>query len=128
MSKQSVRRAKHLHHFYEHEIAALAPVLTRLGLDIGDLTEAECRRLLSLVYSLPHEHRADPRKVLAGIVIAIQALSTIFRHEIHVHSHDPEFRRLVELFVGGDPTAEGLNARRGLFGSAEDMLRQVRGH
>lgn len=87
----TLRNAQHQVRFTVYELEALKPVLVRLGKGLGTLTQGHIEDLLSLSYSLPYKHRADPDKSVAAIVIAASLLSTVRRHEIQRHIGDSTF-------------------------------------
>jgi hypothetical protein len=118
MTENHVRRRLHEAYFNEFELAALQPVFTRLGKDLGDFTRENLRDFLRLHYNLPHGDRGDVNKVLAGFHLAKRTLGTVQRHEIGVHAKDPDFLRAIARMVDGDPE----DSVKGLRGLLDDLL------
>ena len=122
MSDAYLRKKKHAAFFYEGELAALAPVFTRLGKGLGDFSKVGLQDLLCLHYNLPHEQRGDPKKVFAGLELARGTLGTIQRHETAIHASSPEFRKAVSLIINGDPDGVTYEAVMGLRGLLDDIV------
>lgn len=121
MSDNQIRKHKHLARLYSGEVAALEPLLDRLGIDLGDLTLEELKRWLAVIYSLPQSERGDQSKVIAGLVLAKLTLSTILRHEIGFHAKDPGFRQSVTLIINGNPDGNTFEEVKGLRGLLDDI-------
>jgi hypothetical protein len=117
-----LRKSMHAAFFYDGELAALAPVFTRLDKGLGDFSRVELRDLLCLHYNLPHRQRGDPKKVFAGLQLARGTLGTIQRHETAIHASNPEFRNAVSLIINGDPDGITYDAAMGLRGLLDDIL------
>ena len=122
MSKNYIRGHKHLARLYPGEVATLEVLLTRLGLDLGDLTGVELDRWLGVIYSLKQSERGDQDKVIAGLVLAKFTLSTILRHEIGFHAKDPRFQQSATLILNGDPDGKTFEEIKGLRGLLDDIL------
>jgi hypothetical protein len=123
MSDNKLRKRKHAAFFYDSELATLEHVFTRLGKGLGDFSKAALRDLLCLHYNLPHEQRGDPKKVFAGLQLALCTLRTILRHETGAHTSNPEFRKAVALIINGDPDGVTYEAVIGLRGLLDNILR-----
>lgn len=115
-SKNPYREEQHKALFNVYEVKAMEPVLTRLGLGFGELKRAEISHILECVYSLPLAGRDDTEKVLAGLQIGMQTLTTFLRYEIWLHSNNIEFRKRVLHAVNGNPYSSNSDEVRGLRG------------
>ena len=89
------------HDLNEHELKALASILIRTGRVGEKLSKAQVNDMLSLGYNLPHWHRSDPAKTIAGVVVSGQMLSTVHRFEIELHLSDPAFRDEIHRAANG---------------------------
>lgn len=121
MSENYRRKQQHEAYFNEYELAALTPVLSVLGRDLGSFSKRTLQDFLSLCYSLPHADRCDPTKVLALLHIARGSLSSILRREIAAHFSDPEFCEALRRLIDGYPHANGREAQRGI----RELLDQI---